>query len=163
MSRTNAPVQMIPGCVTTSVKLRVPATSSILSLMAVTLKSGSNGSWCSTRRGKSNLYGVRNFGSEVRRCKERDVENIAHRREGVDRIPIAVPVIHNDRGRCDARNAEFLGNVCSQRMEAGSAICTSNVQMLFGARDLEGEEGRGERRRGISTRARAVPLHSPCG
>lgn len=57
---------MMAGWLTTRVKLRVPATSSILLLIAVTVKSWSIGFWCSARSGKSNLYGVRNYHRLVR-------------------------------------------------------------------------------------------------
>ena len=69
-----------------------------------------------------------------------------HSREGIDRVPVAVPVIHNDCGRRDARNTEFLCNVRSQHMEAWRPVCPGNMQVLFGARYLRGKEGSGERR-----------------
>ena len=60
-----------------------------------------------------------------------------HRGERIHRIPVAVPVIHNDGGRRDARDAEFPRDVCSQCVEAWSPVRPGDVQMLFRACNLE--------------------------
>lgn len=55
-------VQMIPGWVTRSVRLRVPSASLMVSFTDVTVKSWSSGSLNSSRRGNSILYGEMNYG-----------------------------------------------------------------------------------------------------
>ena len=54
----------------------------------------------------------------------------------IDRIPITIPVVHDDRLGHHARNTEFLRDVVSQRLKAWCTVACRDMQMLLRAGDL---------------------------
>ena len=63
--------------------------------------------------------------------------SFTHCREGIHRVPVAVPVVHDDRLGRGAGNTEFLRDVYGQVVEAGRGVRGRDVQMLLFARNLD--------------------------
>ena len=66
----------------------------------------------------------------------RGVNVCTNQGEGIDGVPIAVPLVHYDSLRCDARGAELFRDVCGEVVEPWGPISSCNVEVLFLARDL---------------------------
>ena len=64
-------------------------------------------------------------------------ETRVYRREGVHSVPVAVPVVHDDRLGRGAGNTEFLRNVYGLVVKAGRGVRGRDVQMLLFARNLD--------------------------